>query len=959
MMYQPSNSIIERLRALFKRRVGDTTVAFLGDSDGAGARIDVPGKTGYVYVRFPNGRSILGGVIYSSPYMVRSAGAAYPRVPGFMVNVGWSDNGELEIKSANHKALDQAGYNTAALNPLDQQSKFVYPWQWTVGLASAVATFLTASTLVTVKSFRHYVANRFRTFETPLEADKIDLASFIPAADLQCMAAIWIDTYTNTYTVTASTPQALNVDFDDTDFDELIEGRPADAMPLKAFILANGQIKIMQSPINETDLRQHLSVPPIWGFPHTLTTIERVRGGYTLVVGPYTASGTGALTPETGGRILNVHKSNVAGSNPTVNDDSDDGYDIGSYWLNSATGILYLLTNATVGAAVWAAVTAGTGYTSPLTTKGDVYTRTSSADARVAIGTIGQYFTPDTAASTGNKWDYATLDIAVTWGEDVSLSSTASVYQKTSDGKWYIANPVSNPPLISSRRGIILSTGASFGAINTAGVVRLRGPASGGSSLLANSPTYLLGAGTIGATPPTVTLDSTLIVVAMMGYALTTNSSYVQPYSTLTYRQYVTMAAGAEIDITHYSDITDKSRTARAFAIVYDSILAEDYASSNQDAVLQLKGQSGAGAATSADTAGGTNYGLGDVGGTETRQAQSFTLTAGQLSQVTFTLRANSGSPSVGITVSVRDDNAGVPAAATLYSSVVTTPTASAQNTVNISGGPFLSAGTYWLVLELSANQSTNVRYNMDGSAGSVYAGGVSKADTVASLPFPGTWGTSNAGDLRTSITTSNVDLYSNIAQGVSHTGTPNVVTSVKLWLRRVGSSSDNLTVSLCADSAGSPGSVITDGTSNAVVMSTLGTSFAYAEFPYSVGARPSLSSGVQYWIKLETTGSASNTVYVEVGTDNTSPSYANGQTKTDTGGTWSATSPASDSIFELYIQNDAFQEQLSIGQWSDPTTGQIGVRYGITFNNATDTQTSFKNNTDGTIIALLDVIMG
>ena len=364
MTYHPSSSVIERLRAMFQRRVGDTTAAFLGDSDGSGARIAVPGKDGYVYVRFPNGRSDSGGIIYSPPFMVRSAGAAYPNVPGFAVNVGYSDNGELEIKSANARALDQAGINTAALNPLNQQSKFVYSWQLTMGLVSAVGTFLTASTLVTVKSFRHYVANRFRTFETPLEADKIDLAAHIPAADLQCLAAVWIDTYTNTHSVTASTPQALNVPFDDSDFDELIEGRPADAIPLKAFVLANGQIKIMQSPINETDLRQHLSVPPIWGFPHDLTTIERVRDGYTFVVGPYTASGSGALTPETGGRILNVHKSNVAASIPTVNDDADDGYDIGSYWLNSATGILYLLTDAAVGAAVWVAVTTGGGYAS-------------------------------------------------------------------------------------------------------------------------------------------------------------------------------------------------------------------------------------------------------------------------------------------------------------------------------------------------------------------------------------------------------------------------------------------------------------------------------------------------------------------------------------------------------------------------------------------------------------------
>lgn len=356
MIYRPSNSVIERLRALFKRRVGDTTIAFLGDSDGAGARIDVPGKMGYVYVRFPNGRDTNGNVIYSSPFMVWSAGASYPNSPGFAVNVGFGDDGELEIRSANKKALRQAGINTASLNLLNQQSKFVYPWQWTVGLVSAVATALTSSTLVTVKSFRHYVANIFQTFETPLEADKIDLASYIPAADMQCLAAIWIDTYTNLPEVTTSTPQALNVPFDASDFAEMTAGRPPDAMPLKAFILANGQVKVFQSPINETDLRQHLDTPVPWGFPHTLTTRERVRPGYTLVVGPYTESGAGDLTPESGGRVLNVHKSNVAASAPSVNDDSADGYDIGSRWFDTSTGLMYVATDVTVGAAVWTVV---------------------------------------------------------------------------------------------------------------------------------------------------------------------------------------------------------------------------------------------------------------------------------------------------------------------------------------------------------------------------------------------------------------------------------------------------------------------------------------------------------------------------------------------------------------------------------------------------------------------------
>jgi hypothetical protein len=359
MMYRPSNSILERIRGLFKRRVGDAMFAYLGDSHGDGARVDVPGKIGFVYIHFPNGKDENGNALYSTPMIARATGMAYLNFPGAGVYVAYGYDGELEIKSAHYAGLDQAGIDTRVLNPLNQQSKFVYPWRLTYGLANAVATTLTGSFLVTVKSFRHYVGNTFQKFETPLQADKIDLESYVPGTNEHRYAAIWIDTYTNTPTVTTSTTQPLDEPLDYTDIQELVTGRPADAMPLKAFYLSDDQSTLRQTA-REVDLRQHMATPTPWGFPHALTSLERVRPNYTLVVGPYTASGGGALTIETGGRVLNVHKSNVSASAPTVNDDSDDGYDIGSRWLNTTTGILYIATAVTVGAAVWTAI-AGSG----------------------------------------------------------------------------------------------------------------------------------------------------------------------------------------------------------------------------------------------------------------------------------------------------------------------------------------------------------------------------------------------------------------------------------------------------------------------------------------------------------------------------------------------------------------------------------------------------------------------
>lgn len=43
----------------------------------------------------------------------------------------------------------------------------------------------------------------------------------------------------------------------------------------------------------------------------------------------------------------------VTSADPTVNDDSADGYQAGNTWLNTSDGGFFILTDATEGAAVW------------------------------------------------------------------------------------------------------------------------------------------------------------------------------------------------------------------------------------------------------------------------------------------------------------------------------------------------------------------------------------------------------------------------------------------------------------------------------------------------------------------------------------------------------------------------------------------------------------------------------
>lgn len=48
-----------------------------------------------------------------------------------------------------------------------------------------------------------------------------------------------------------------------------------------------------------------------------------------------------------------VHPSTVTAVAPTANDDVKKGYEVGSGWINTATGLVYTCVDTTAGAAVW------------------------------------------------------------------------------------------------------------------------------------------------------------------------------------------------------------------------------------------------------------------------------------------------------------------------------------------------------------------------------------------------------------------------------------------------------------------------------------------------------------------------------------------------------------------------------------------------------------------------------
>jgi len=75
--------------------------------------------------------------------------------------------------------------------------------------------------------------------------------------------------------------------------------------------------------------------------------------------------------------------------NPTVNDDSTAGFDVGTIWINTATDDVFIAADVSVGAAIWVG---------PITSSAHAEV-TLAADAETILGLIGQQLTLDVQAA--------------------------------------------------------------------------------------------------------------------------------------------------------------------------------------------------------------------------------------------------------------------------------------------------------------------------------------------------------------------------------------------------------------------------------------------------------------------------------------------------------------------------------------------------------------------------------
>lgn len=97
-----------------------------------------------------------------------------------------------------------------------------------------------------------------------------------------------------------------------------------------------------------------------------------------------------------------------ATADPTVNDDSGDGYGVGSLWVNITSDQAWICVDATATAAVWDQIDIAGIAETLIDAKGDLIAG-SAADtaARLPVGSNDQVLTADSGEATGLKWSGA------------------------------------------------------------------------------------------------------------------------------------------------------------------------------------------------------------------------------------------------------------------------------------------------------------------------------------------------------------------------------------------------------------------------------------------------------------------------------------------------------------------------------------------------------------------------
>lgn len=721
----------------------------------------------------------------------------------------------------------------------------------------------------------------------------VDLTAHVPATTgHHCYALIVFDTAidistTDPLDVFVSTSQAVTSALNASDIQECVAQMNDTSVAIKAYRLVNGMTEVVGHE-DDRDLRGWVNVPGSGG------------GGIDQLTGDVTAG------PGSGSQVATI--ANNAITQAKMADNSVGTAELIDANVTSAKLATDSVTTSKIEDYAVTLYKLASGWASYGGPGGNV---------------IG-YDMNGNAFETPNA-----VDIPATFGENTLDGDL--IYFKVSDGKWWKID--ADAGLVGTITGVVVSASGST-LVNQSAIARIYGRIDAYTGLTPGLPLYASNTpGAYSQTKPTLTAGGGTIVICEMGMALSATEAFINPRPVEFHKREI-LDDAETLSITHIADAQGRTRKTSAYVASSTIVLLETYATTNRDSAIQLRGQSGAGALVTVDSAGASLAALGNNGAAQFTLAQSIAVTAGLVTQATVFFDANTGSPTGTVAASLHvDDGTGKPSASALES-VNFTPTASSNNTITFAGTTFIS-GTVWLKLTSNNTQASTVRWNVRYNNANPYASGVMKADSSAS---PGTWGTfGTTQDMRCTITTTALATNDAVGQGFSHASST-TVPYIDLYLKRTGTRSGDLTLEIQSNSAGLPsGTAISSGVSAVVLASSVSTSWGLVRFTFS---SPSITGGTQYHIVLKTTDTADNSAYIEVGTDTSSPGYANGAVALLQSSSWAAASPAADACFAIYGVGTYYDQPVTTGLGSTV----LDVWYGDSSFANQNTTTTFEN---------------